>query len=102
MAVRIMANTKAYDAYRALSVIENYYCNFGINPGMRHQLAHPDLIFSGVDQDDEIRILELKHHDFFMATLFVPQSRSTREAPHPIIRDFIAAAAKKSEHLLQK
>ncbi|MDK2865793.1 MAG: hypothetical protein PWP51_916 [Clostridiales bacterium] len=92
MAVRIQAHSKAFDAYQTKDVNENYYCNFGINPGILNQLQHPDLIFSGVDQDGEIRILELKHLDYFVATLFVPQSRSTREKPHPLIRDFIAAA----------
>jgi CTP synthase (UTP-ammonia lyase) len=42
-----------------------------------------------VDQDDEIRIIELPAHPFFMLTLFVPQTRSTAEAPHPIIRGFV-------------
>ena len=63
------------------------------------KLTHPDLIFSGVDQDNEIRILELKNHAFFIATVFVPQTRSTLENPHPLILGFIMAAIKRMNDL---
>lgn len=46
---------------------------------------------SGVDADGEVRIMEL--HPFFIGTLFVPQARSVRGQPHPIVLEFCRAAA---------
>ncbi len=91
MQVNIKEGTKAFELYRANMASEDYYCNFGINPAFLHKLVHPTLVFSGIDQEDEIRILELTDKRFFMATLFVPQSKSTQENPHPIISGFIDA-----------
>ena len=34
---------------------------------------------------------ELPAHPFFLATLFVPQSRSLTERPHPIVTAFLRA-----------
>ncbi len=97
--VKIIEGTRSFDCYQCFDANENYYCNFGLNPAVRDKLTHPDLIFSGVDQDNEIRILELKNHAFFIATVFVPQTRSTLENPHPLILGFIMAAIKRMNDL---
>ena len=33
----------------------------------------------------EPRIVELEEHAFFIATLFIPQARSTPASPHPLV-----------------
>jgi CTP synthase (UTP-ammonia lyase) len=38
------------------------------------------------------RVLELADHPFYLATLFVPQTRSTPEQPHPLIVGWLRAA----------
>ena len=43
--------------------------------------------------EGEIRIVELPEHPFFMATLFLPQARSTAASPHPLIAGYAAAVA---------
>lgn len=95
MKVQVMEGTNAYKWYKKTSTEENYYCNFGINPHVLGKLKHKNLIYSGVDQDGEIRIIELKDQDYFVATLFVPQSRSTLSEPHPLIQGFLSAAIRK-------
>lgn len=86
----------AYTCYGLKEIEENYYCNFGINPIFKEKLAHPSLLVSGVDDNQEIRIIEVPHNDFFVATLFVPQINSTFESPHPIIMGFVKACLLKS------
>jgi CTP synthase (UTP-ammonia lyase) len=49
------------------------------------------LQISGVDQDGEPRVIELTGHRFFVATLFVPQTRSQVGRPHPLVAAFLAA-----------
>jgi CTP synthase (UTP-ammonia lyase) len=48
---------------------------------------------SGVGDDGEIRIVELPAHRFFVATLFLPQTRSAAGRPHPLLAAFAAAVA---------
>jgi CTP synthase (UTP-ammonia lyase) len=50
-------------------------------------------VTSGVGGDGEVRIIELPEDPFFLATLFVPQARSTAARPHPLLVAFVAAAA---------
>ena len=54
------------------------------------------MIVTGTDDDDEARIFELPSHPFYVATLFVPQNRSTIEQPHPIVTGLLLAAAKRA------
>jgi CTP synthase (UTP-ammonia lyase) len=74
-------------------VEEEYYCQFGLNHEYQPLIEQSDLRIAGVDQDGEVRILELPAHRFFIATLLVPQAASTPQAPHPLITAYLAAAA---------
>jgi CTP synthase (UTP-ammonia lyase) len=48
----------------------------------------------------EVRAIESSKHRFFIATLFQPQLSSKAGSPHPIIVEFLRAAAKwKSQKL---
>jgi CTP synthase (UTP-ammonia lyase) len=51
-----------------------------------------DLKVVGVDADGHVRIVELADHPFFIATLFLPQLRSTAQKPHPLIIAYLKAA----------
>jgi len=39
----------------------------------------------------EVRVIEYPGHQFFIGTLFVPQTRSTPETPHPLVTAFLKA-----------
>lgn len=95
MSIRIEEGTLAHRCYQSTRSVEDYYCNFGINPEFKSRLNHPMLKISGIDQDNEIRIIEIPQNDFFLATLFVPQSRAKREHPHPIIKTFVQACLRR-------
>jgi CTP synthase (UTP-ammonia lyase) len=77
----------------AAEVQEQYYCNFGLNPEYRAQLDAAGFRITGVDADGDARVFELDGHPFYVATLFVPQMRSERGHPHPVVTGFVAAAA---------
>ena len=93
MTVYIEAGSRAERAYGRLTAVEGYYCNFGLNLDYLAELVKAGLQVTGTDQDGEPRILELADRHFFVATLFVPQTSSTPKLPHPLIVDFVAAAA---------
>src|SRR5437867_1716106 len=79
--------------YRSTDAIEDFYCNYGVNPDYRQALEEGGLRVSGLGLDGEIRIVELPDHPFFVATLFLPQARSTVAAPHPLLAGYAAAVA---------
>lgn len=91
MKVFLKEGSIAYSCYNQNEISENYYCNFGINPQYENELNHPRLLISGVDENDKIRIFEMSENKFFVATLFVPQTNSTIEVPHPLIHEFVKA-----------
>ena len=101
MQLELKEESLAYNCYQSSNSIEDYYCNFGINPDKLELLHHPLHKISGVDQENEIRIIEIPENDFFIATLFVPQSRSTKQNPHPIIKRFVETVCKNGVIRLQ-
>jgi CTP synthase (UTP-ammonia lyase) len=92
MTVALQPGTRAATIYPAPTSAERYYCNFGLNPQHLGALLDAGLVVSGVDQDGEARIVEIPGLKYFLATLFVPQTSSTPEMPHPIVTTFIQAA----------
>lgn len=92
MPVRIARGSRAHDAYGVDEATEEYYCSHGINPQYESLLQRHGLRITGRDAGGEPRIFELDGHAFYVATLFVPQTRSTETAPHPLITQFLTAA----------
>jgi CTP synthase (UTP-ammonia lyase) len=92
MNVTLRPGTRARACYATDGARESYYCNFGLNPAYRDDLESAGLCISGVDIDGEPRVVELPYHPFFIGTLFLPQTRSTPNEPHPLIAAFVTAA----------
>lgn len=88
--------SKVYSIYKTKIIKEKYYCNFGLNPKYQSKFDKNHFKIVGSDKLKEARILELKNHTFFIATLFVPQDNSTFEKPHQLITDFILTTLKQT------
>jgi len=72
---------------------EKYYCRFGVNPRWQRALHDAGLRIAGVDgRDGDVRVMRLAGHPFFVLTLFVPQTSSTANRPHPLINSYVSAA----------
>lgn len=93
MSIQIKRGSRTSGFYGALTARERYYCNFGLNPAHQQLIDDSGLRIVAVDTDNEARVLEIPEHPFFVATLFVPQARSTADDPHPLIGAFLEAAA---------
>lgn len=91
--VELIEGSFARALYGANSTFEDYYCNYGVNPAYVQLLEESGLFVGGVDGDGEVRVVERRDHPFFLGTLFVPQTRSTKRSPHPVMRAFAEAAA---------
>ncbi|MGI8550391.1 MAG: CTP synthase C-terminal region-related (seleno)protein [Dehalococcoidia bacterium] len=90
--VTVVPGSRAHALYGCTDVEESYYCNFGLNPVYRAGLQAAGLRVTGTDDTGEARLLELPSHRFFLATLFVPQMRSTAVKPHPLIVGLLRSA----------
>jgi CTP synthase (UTP-ammonia lyase) len=93
--VRDSLVAKCYNSSRA---VEQYYCNFGVNPDRVTALSSGALRIVGSDSEGEIRVVEMTGHPFFVGTLYVPQAKSAPGAPHPLVTAFLQAVAAQSFH----
>ena len=85
-------DTLAYRIYRKEQAKEILNCKYAFNEAYNKELNGQDLRIVGVDDNGDTRIVELSDHRYFMATLFLPQSSSSPEKPHPLIVEYLNAA----------
>jgi len=90
--VRFADGSRLRRAYGKADSVEEYHCSFGLNGRYRRLLEGRDLYVAAVDDQDEIRAVELDGHPFFVATLFQPELRS---GANPLVEAFAAACAKR-------
>ena len=90
--IAIAPNSIAHRAYGGRKVLEQFFCNYGLNPTFRDQVKKGKLDITGVDPEGEVRIVELSDHPFYVATLFLPQMASSPKTPHPLIVSYLEAA----------
>jgi len=68
-----------------------------VNNNYRKQLEEGGLIISGTNPDiGVIEMIELADHPWYVATQAHPELKSQPVLPHPLFREFVAAAIKNS------
>ncbi len=90
--IALRPDSLAARTYETTEVVEQYYCQFGVNPEYAPLFQSGSLRSVGSDAEGEIRVVELVDHPFFVATLFLPQLRSSADRPHPLVTGFLRAA----------
>ena len=90
--IRLISGTKSARAYGKSETKEQFRCNFGLNPNFRDEILKEPLQIAGVDENEEVRIVEISNHPFFIATLFLPQLSSCPSEPHPLVTAYLQAA----------
>jgi CTP synthase (UTP-ammonia lyase) len=92
--IRLVPGSWAQRLYGADCSEEGYRCSYGLNPEFARAIEdRNDLLVEGTDNAGDIRIVRLRHHPFFMATLFQPERSSMKGLVHPLIREFVCASA---------
>ena len=94
--MRLMEGTHLRNAYKAAESVEEYHCSFGLNNRYRRLIESGSLCVSAVDDQHEIRAVELDGHPFFVATLFEPEMSATVS---PLVKAFAAACARRAQML---
>lgn len=90
--IQLTSGSLVHQAYGREGAAEQFRCNFGLNPLYRELIARGPLKVAGIDQEGEVRAVELTNHRFFVATLFLPQLSSSPATPHPLIMAYVRAA----------
>jgi CTP synthase len=88
----------AHKAYGELSISERHRHRYEVNNKFRKLLDDAGLQVTGVHAAKNlVEIVELKDHPWFVAGQFHPEFKSRPESPHPLFRDFVAAAMERAQ-----
>jgi CTP synthase len=83
-------------AYGTELAYERHRHRFEVNNAYRDRLAAGGMRFSGVSPDGRlVEYIELRDHPWFVGTQAHPELKSRPNRPHPLFRDFVAAAAER-------
>jgi CTP synthase len=90
--------TIAGRAYGESLVNERHRHRFEFNNDFTEALTSRGLVLSGLSPDGRlVEIIELADHPWFCATQFHLEFKSRPNRPHPLFRDFVAAAVRRRE-----
>jgi CTP synthase len=90
---RIIKGTLLDKAYNKDLVHERHRHRFELNNKYREKLEKAGMVMSGIYQEaDLVEVVELKDHPWFLATQYHPEFKSRPTRPHPLFKDFVAAA----------
>jgi CTP synthase len=90
---RLVPGTRVHAAYGVDEVGERHRHRYEFNNAFRDDLARGGLIACGLSPDGQlVEICELRDHPFMVGCQFHPEFRSRPDKPHPLFREFVAAA----------
>lgn len=92
--IRIRPGSYLHSFYKKEVVTEEFFCNYEVNPEFEWAVIEAGFPIVARGAKGEPRAIESPAHRFFVATLFQPQLSSKPGKPHPIIVEFLRAAAK--------
>ena len=92
--IRIRPGSYLHSFYKEDVVAEEFFCNYEVNPEFEWAVIEAGFPIVARGAQGEARAIESPAHRFFIATLFQPQLSSKPGKPHPIVVEFLRAAAK--------
>jgi CTP synthase len=89
--------TKAFAAYGKKEISERHRHRYEVNNHYREQLEASGLVLSGINPEiGVVEMIELADHPWFVATQAHPELKSQPVNPHPLFKEFVAAAVRKA------
>ena len=90
---RLLEGRIAHRAYQQSLVYERHRHRFELNNAYRENLENMGLLAGGVSPDGNlVEITEVEGHPFMVGVQFHPEFLSRPNRPHPLFREFVAAA----------
>lgn len=96
---KIKEGTIAHKAYKEKNINERHRHRYEFNNLYKKQFKEHGLRFSGVNTEMNLmEIVEIPDHPWYVGVQFHPEFKSRPNRAHPLFREFIKAAIKKSEN----
>lgn len=93
----IKKDTLAHKVYGKTEIIERHRHRYEVNNSYREALEERGVVFSGLSPDKNlVEITELNGHPYFIGCQFHPEFKSKPMSPHPLFKEFIRAAIRKT------
>ena len=90
---KLAPGTRAFAAYGEELIYERHRHRYEVNNAYREALQAAGMVISGLSPDGRLtEMIELPNHPWFVATQAHPEFKSRPGKPHPLFRDFVAAA----------
>ena len=90
--IELMPRSRLARLYRRARSPERTTCHYGLAPELQHLADQYGMRIAATDATGEVRAVERVDHPFFVGTLYQPQLRSTRVAPHPVFVGLLESA----------
>ena len=95
----IKEGSKAAKAYKKTTISERHRHRWEFNNLYKEEMEKNGLVFSGyLEKGHLCEITEIKDHPWMLGVQFHPEFKSKPTEPHPLFRDFIAAALAQKQH----
>ena len=89
----ITPGTLMEKCYKTLQISERHRHRYEYNNDYREILTSAGLMVSGLSPDKRlVETVEIEEHPFYIGVQFHPEFKSRPNKPHPIFREFVAAA----------
>ena len=96
----VSRGSRTYQAYGAEEISERHRHRYEFNNEYRDALTQAGLELAGLSPDGRlVEIVELPGHPWFVGVQFHPEFLSRPVKPHPLFKDFIAAALERQKKL---
>jgi CTP synthase (UTP-ammonia lyase) len=92
--IMVVSGNQFEKLYGADSGLEDYHCNYGLNPQFEHLFHGEPLEIVARSEDGQVRAVALRGHPFFVGTLFQPERKALVNTLHPVVKAFFAACAR--------
>ena len=90
---KVAKESFAYQAYQSELVYERHRHRYEFNNVYRKEMMDHGMKIVGLSPDEKlVEIVELADHPWFVGVQFHPEFKSRPNRPHPLFRDFVAAA----------
>ena len=95
---RLSRESLAYAAYGEENIWERHRHRYEFNNVYRDKFTEGGMRIGGVNPDrDLVEIIELPNHPWFVGVQYHPELKSRPNRPHPLFREFVAAALRYQE-----
>ncbi len=95
---RILPGTLMEKCYGMREIRERHRHRYEFNNDYREILTEKGLCLSGLSPDQNlVETVEIAEHPFYLGVQYHPEFKSRPNRPHPVFREFIKAAKKRSE-----